>query len=421
MTQSSPCRIAAVLAFPTDGAHPLDDLAGLTLVARCVLALQKAGIEEVLLLHSAENNEIAARVQGDPRVRVRVVPIPCSDRTEALELLPKRSNEPILIAAVEDVVDPGIYGALRRADPGNLLGVAAWGGEEPAGPFVASFPAELATFAVDGSDLPRRLVVAGKLAALDIRPRWHAHAGTPEGRNRASFELFEACRKPMDGMISRNINRHISILVSKRLVSTGVTPNQISILTFLLGIAGAWSVAQGGYFWSLLGAFLFQWNSILDGCDGELARVRYQHSKLGQWLDTVFDDVSNVLFYGGLAIGAAAHSQVRIFVPCGIVAMAATLLTMAQYYTELVRLGSGDFYAIQWGIDKAPRGVVAKIVALFERVLKKDFFIFLFLCMAVAGVLPWALPVAAFGATIAFGAATVRNLRRLGRRPNPAA
>lgn len=86
---------------------------------------------------------------------------------------------------------------------------------------------------------------------------------------------------------------------------------------------------------------------------------------------------------------------------------------MAQYYVELVRIGSGDFYALSVGVPKSPGGFVGAVVGLFERVLKKDFFIFLFLCMAVAGVLPYATVLAAFGASIALGSATVRNVRRL--------
>src|SRR4029078_13464407 len=43
--------------------------------------------------------------------------------------------------------------------------------------------------------------------------------------------------------------------------------------------------------------------SILDGCDRELARVRLQQSKLGAWLDTFVDDVLNVLLTVAIGIG----------------------------------------------------------------------------------------------------------------------
>jgi len=390
---------ALLLAAPGPGFDPLDGLAGLSLVARAVLTLQKAGIERVRVVAPSELHERLRAELADPRVKVAV-----ELATDAAAV-----TGPVLVSSVADVVDPAVFRALRAASLGEKRAVAASRGEVSLGPALVSAQGatELSPQALEGwlSD--------GTASRLDVGGAWHERADTPEGRTRAFRELFEACRKPVDGMVSRHLNRHVSIFISKRIVDTAITPNQMSVVTFVLGLAGAWSVARGGYWWSLLGAFLFQWNSILDGVDGELARVRFQHSKLGQWVDTVADDVSNVIFYAGLAYGAAPLPHGHELFLCGWVAVGATLLTMAQNYVELVRLGSGDFYALGWAEKKPSKGLVTQVVGLFERVLKKDFFIFLFLCMAAVGALPWALGLAAFGSVLAFGAASARNLRKL--------
>src|SRR5262249_50705412 len=178
-----------------------------------------------------------------------------------------------------------------------------------------------------------------------------------------------------------------------------VTPNMLSVFTFLLGVAGAVSCARGGYWPMLLGAFLFQWNSILDGVDGELARVRFQHSKLGQWLDTVSDDASNLIFYAGLSIGAAPLPFGRYLALLGWIGIAASAIASAQYYVELARIGSGDLYAIDWEFDKTPpKGIAGKLLIFSRYVLKKDFAILFFLALAVVGVLPYGLTIIAAGA-----------------------
>jgi phosphatidylglycerophosphate synthase len=194
----------------------------------------------------------------------------------------------------------------------------------------------------------------------------------------------------------------------------------MSVLTFLLAVAAAVFVARGGYVNTLIGAFLFQWNSILDGVDGELARVRFQHSTLGQWLDTVSDDLSNVIFYAALGIGARGMPWGRELMACGLFAVPVAVITAAIYYTEMARIGSGDLYAIDWGFDKAPPpGLAGKFLIFWRTVLKKDFTILWFLFMAVCGVLPWILPFIAAAQLCVFVAAVLRNRRRRAARGQP--
>ena len=246
---------------------------------------------------------------------------------------------------------------------------------------------------------------------------WLADARTREGRQRAVYELFEACRKPVDGIVSRHLNRHVSIFVSKLLVDTAVSPNAVSLVCFGLGVAAAALVAQPSWAAMVAGASLLQVNSILDGVDGELARVRFQGSKLGEWLDTVSDDVSNALFYAGTAWASRLLPEpAPTLAPFGFGAVILALVTMAFYYTELVRLGRGDAYVLDTGAAEPRTGAWAAINTAVRYVLKKDFFVFSFVIAALLGVLPWVLPVAFFG-TVATAITGARiTLRRWTKR-----
>jgi len=262
-------------------------------------------------------------------------------------------------------------------------------------------------------DAVDRLEQDGSIRSIAVPGGWAVRVTTPENRKRAVDALFEACRKPVDGLVAKNLNRHISIFLSKRLVHTALTPNMMSAFTFALGVAAAVLAARGGWANVVLAAFLLQWNSILDGVDGELARVRYQQSRLGQWLDTVSDDVSNVLFYAGLGIGAQALPLGNVLMLCGVAAAVVQLVTMALQYSELVRLGSGDLYALEWNFDaRPPEGIAGRLLAFFRQVVKKDFATLFYLTLAVVGVLPYFLPGIAVGQVCVLVATLLRRRRR---------
>ncbi len=407
---SDPAALGVVVALPVPSAHPNDVLAGLTLALRAVLTLQKEGVSRVLLVVPEDEPDVVTKVCLDRRIVIPVDVIPSQKVVD----LAKEIDEPFVLARHDVVAAPGIYKALMRADREESKGVVAVRGGQPIGPLLgtrALFDAN-----IDGSVSDWLTSVAAQegVKQHDVGALWSTEVTSKEGRDRAFFELFEACRKPVDGLVARHLNRHISIFISKRVVHTPLTPNMMSFITFLLGIAGAYSCAQGGYWGMLIGAFLFQWNSILDGVDGELARVRFQQSKLGQWIDTVSDDVSNIAFYIGITVGSRGLPGDSILMWIGAIGTLAFALQMTVLYVELVEKGSGDLYAIDWDFDKAPPpGLKGKLLVFFRYALKKDFAILFFLAMAVLGVLPYMLPIIAGGA---IGTLIAAVKRRYGRK-----
>ena len=70
---------------------------------------------------------------------------------------------------------------------------------------------------------------------------------------------------------------------------TRVTPNQITFMSFILGILSAYSFLYGTWHYMVLGAFLFEFSYILDCIDGRIARLKGLESRFGAYIDITAD------------------------------------------------------------------------------------------------------------------------------------
>jgi len=87
------------------------------------------------------------------------------------------------------------------------------------------------------------------------------------------------------------------------LVNTPVTPNHLTTLRLLTGIAAAGAFAMGDYFWTVWGGVLFAFSALMDRADGELARLSGKSSSWGHWYDLYCDSIVNVALFFGIGIG----------------------------------------------------------------------------------------------------------------------
>ena len=87
------------------------------------------------------------------------------------------------------------------------------------------------------------------------------------------------------------------------LVNTPVTPNHLTTLRLLTGIAAAAAFAMGDYFWTVWGGVLYAFSALLDRADGELARLSGKMSVGGHWFDLYADSLVNVALFIGIGIG----------------------------------------------------------------------------------------------------------------------
>lgn len=201
-------------------------------------------------------------------------------------------------------------------------------------------------------------------------------------KQRAERALFRALRKPEDGWTSRYLNRYISLALSRQLVKTRLSPNQISLAILGIGLMGACAAASGTVLGLPLGAFLLQTQSVLDGCDGEVSRITYRGSKTGEWLDTIGDDLSNYGFFAGASWGLYRLTGSNLYLLAGATIVLAGVLASGIEYAYLIKIGSGDLlkYPLSQGTSS---GAFGRIAPLFKR----DTFVLLTLIAALVGVL----------------------------------
>jgi CDP-L-myo-inositol myo-inositolphosphotransferase len=142
-----------------------------------------------------------------------------------------------------------------------------------------------------------------KMRYMQLEDNFWIDVDDKTDRKNAELLICNKLKKDTDGPVSRILNRPISLRISKLLLKTGITPNQISVLSFVIGLAGASFFFTGEYLYLILGAMLVHIHSIVDGCDGEVARLKLRQTKYGGWLDSVLDRYADAAIILGLTYG----------------------------------------------------------------------------------------------------------------------
>lgn len=150
--------------------------------------------------------------------------------------------------------------------------------------------------------------------------------------------LLSTAVKASDGFMARHFDRRLSLAVSRLLLDTPVTPNMMTAASCVIGACGALLFLRHDPAASVLGALLIWLHSVLDGCDGELARMRFQESAWGRTLDFWGDNLVHLLLFGCLAWGFAEADQSALPLALGTAASFGTAGSAWLTY----RTGAGD-------------------------------------------------------------------------------
>ncbi len=220
--------------------------------------------------------------------------------------------------------------------------------------------------------------------------------------------LFNGLIKDTEGFMSRHVERKISISISKRLVNTPVTPNQMTIFSILVGIAGAYLISLGTGIMQVAGSLLFLAHSILDGCDGEIARIKFMESRFGGVLDFWGDNVVHAaVFYG---IGHAWHERTGEMLPLVLawLAVISTFASASIVYFRTMRHKDEDDGPLYTSV--ASEAEKSQLVRLADFLSRRDF-IYLVVILAIAGHLDWFLILAGVGSPIFLMVLVWLNLR----------
>ena len=156
---------------------------------------------------------------------------------------------------------------------------------------------------------------------------WWVDIDTPADLARARSRLRRSLIKPGDGPISRLLNRQLSSRISMALAPLGIAPDLVTVFVFLIALLAAVGLGTGH---GILGGLLAQVSSVLDGVDGELARLQFRTSSRGAVLDAVLDRVVDAAILIGLAVWAQSdHLPTWVLLVLTGTAVAGSFLSMA--------------------------------------------------------------------------------------------
>jgi phosphatidylserine synthase len=198
------------------------------------------------------------------------------------------------------------------------------------GIFVASAQVTFAPY-IRSKDANRRAEVESEIGSL----------------NEARLRLKMANRAN-DGLFSVFVLRKFSKLFTWAAVRLKVTPNQITLISFAIGLLSAYEFSRGD-FWSIFtGAILLQLSIIVDCVDGELARYTRKFSQLGAWLDAITDRIKEYLVFFGLAYGAAKNGQ-ELWIPAMAMMVFQAVRHLSDYnFARVNKLRSTDLPIIDF-------------------------------------------------------------------------
>lgn len=128
-------------------------------------------------------------------------------------------------------------------------------------------------------------------------------------RNRTG-DVIRARRTKHHAQWIKEFHRYIGDRVARILAPTFITPTQITIMRFLIGVLAAVLIALNNEYRTLvlaaIGLYMF---SMLDAVDGSLAKIKKNGTFLGSWLDRQADGLVFFLIFLGIGLRVAKHQQ----------------------------------------------------------------------------------------------------------------
>ena len=225
----------------------------------------------------------------------------------------------------------------------------------------------------------------------------------PCDRLRAEQKLDGWLVKPTDGLFAR-MNRRISIPMSRQLIKFPITPNMVTLFTLGVSFLAGVFFAFGGYWNTVMGALLSVWASILDGCDGEVARLKLQSSKFGCWLETVCDYLYYLFIFAGMSIGLAKSRGTEAYLVWGGFLLFGAVASFLAVGSARHRFASSQpekfLHVWQKKADKQTTNPLMYVARNTEFIIRRCFLPYALLAFAVVNLTRFAFIATAVGANV---------------------
>ncbi|HEV3475430.1 MAG TPA: NTP transferase domain-containing protein [Actinomycetota bacterium] len=347
------------------GSKALLPLGGLRLVERAIGTLLSLGVERVVVVAGYHAGPVAAVAQRTSPGRTQVIEADDWEAGNGASLMAAEAavgEEPALLLITADhvfsegalgevagagrpamLVDPGPEAAARteatrvRANPDGFVVELGKTVDSPlvdCGVFLLPPSVfDAARAAREGGDATlsgalNELVARERLTAVPLRAgEWWQDVDTPEDVVTAARFLRRSLPRQSDGPVARLLNRRLSVPISWLLARFRPSPDLLSALSLAVGLASALFLGRGD---GVLGGILAQACSVLDGVDGEVARLTLRAGPRGTVLDGFLDRLGDAAIAAGLGLWAAGQGVgPATAVPLVAAATAGAILSMA--------------------------------------------------------------------------------------------
>ena len=375
--------MATMSTLPSDATVAIDlrndpegwfaHVCGLRNVVRVLCALQHAGVQEVYLIGNTEPGQ-----RGSSRAQAEFAKHPLARRAK---------ERAIKVHCAAEL-------ALAEGQPALLFDR----------PLVLSSATIKALLASGIAEVPERLP-PGMTGFL-------APAGTQSERREATRLVLGSVGKPMinSGIASVYLLQPLAKVLNRPLCHTPITPNQVTILGFLLGLASLPLLRDGGRTQVILAVSLLLVANVLDQIDGQLARIKFLFSSYGEKLDHYLDEIIKVLLFAPIGIGLTHATGQEAWTYVGWIAAGAQLFYTAAMFYYMRRFGgkgasSTNFrfwYKVktQGSETETPRAPESPNAIKGRFFLRKDFVHTMFFAFGVANLIEAPFLLTVFGAVL---------------------
>jgi phosphatidylglycerophosphate synthase len=328
---------------------------------------------------------------------------------QLVETLAASGVQRLAFAAADRTYHPGLLQRLGEW-AGQGAGIVLRADSISAGACVLSissaqaFAASVTPAAASVQQLDAWITCVRGMAEIDApEDRWQ-RIRTEQERRAAERKLDRWLVKPTDGIFAR-FNRRISIPISRQLIRLPITPNMVSLFTLGVSFLAGVFFAMGGYRNMVMGAVLGLLASILDGCDGEVARLKLQESEFGCWLETVCDYLYYLFMFAGMTIGLFRNTGSRIYLDLGFLLLFGAVMsfvTTAMQRARLTAAGRPEQLLGNWQREAERRrsNPFLYMARHTEFIVRRCFLPYAILFFAVFHILPLAFIIAAIGANV---------------------
>ncbi len=417
-------RVAIILAGQP-GSDPdlpnsvLAEVGALPLLLRAILSAQKAVADRIIVaIDSVTGPAIRRRLASTGRL---------PDSVEWLELLPENgisiavqraaaNAERVVLIMGDRSYHPSLYrsanewngaGALELVSDGVLVGLTALS-RDLALDLVSDGSSNIGS--IDELHEWIRTRHAAKFGPTVVycktvgQDKWQTIANEQD-RFAAEKKLESWLVKPTDGIFAR-MNRKVSIPISRQLIKFPITPNMVSLFTLGVSFASGLYFGFGGYWNVLIGALLSVWASILDGCDGEVARLKLQVSDFGCWLDTICDYLYYIFVFVGMTVGLVRSTGKASYLTWGGMLLFGAIATFVMASIGRKRLSGQrpEQYLAEWQKNAESRksNPLAYIGRHLEFIIRRCFMPYALLVFALLNLIWIPICVGAVGANLAW-------------------